>query len=144
MKSVRRAHASSIRRRLDPITAINLGNAWVCIDGHHRLTAYKHVGWPDAIKCEWFSGSVLEAVDEAVRRNRTVKLEVPREDRQEQAWKRVLLGRGSKREIAVLCGVSETIVAMMRRVKARAEEATKEGKRCGGGWRDRSWKQHGP
>jgi hypothetical protein len=111
---------------LDPIAVIRMGDAWVCIDGHHRLAAYKHVKWQGAIRCEWFGGSVREAVDEAVSRNRTVKLEVPKEDRQEQAWKRVLLGWGSKREIALLCGVSETIVAMMRRVKARAEGSTKE------------------
>jgi ParB-like nuclease domain len=111
---------------LDPITVIRLGDAWVCIDGHHRLAAYKRVKWQGAIKCEWFGGSVREAVDEAVSRNRTVKLEVPKEDRQEQAWKRVLLGWGSKKEIARLCGVSESIVAMMRRVKARAEGSTKE------------------
>lgn len=111
---------------LDPVLVIRLGEAWVCVDGHHRVAAYKQEKWQGTIKCEWFGGSVREAVDEAVRRNRTIKLEVPTADRQEAAWKRVLLGWGSRREIALLCGVSQSIVAMMRRAKARAEGTSQE------------------
>jgi hypothetical protein len=113
---------------LDPILVIRLGVTWVCVDGHHRVRAYQKVRWRGTIKCEWFGGSVREAVDEGMRRNRTVKLEVPRADRQEQAWKRTLLELGSKSEVVRLCGVSEGIVAMMRRVKALANAQTEEGK----------------
>jgi ParB-like nuclease domain len=128
---------------LDPILVIRLENTWVCIDGHHRVQAYKHAKWEGAIKCEWFGGTVREAADEAIRRNRTVKLEVPKEDRQEQAWKRVLLGWGSKREIQRLCGVSEGMVAMMRRVKRAASDRTNLAiafqERLGGPLMEMSW-----
>jgi hypothetical protein len=105
---------------LDPPLVIQLGKAWVCVDGHHRIEAYKNLKWPNEIKCEWFLGTPHEAVDAAMRRNRTIKLEVPIEDRQEQAWKRTLLGWGSKKQVQQLCGVSEGVVAQMRRIKARA------------------------
>jgi hypothetical protein len=113
---------------LDPILVIRLGEAWVCVDGHHRVKAYRKDKWEGTIKCEWFGGSVREAVDEGMRRNSTIKLELHRADRQQQAWKRVLLGWGSKSEIVRLCGVGEGIVAHMRRVKERANADTEEGK----------------
>src|SRR5882762_8008040 len=48
---------------LDPILVIRLGEAWVCVDGHHRVRAYQRAEWEGTIKCEWFGGSVREAVD---------------------------------------------------------------------------------
>jgi hypothetical protein len=60
---------------------------------------------------------VWDAVDESLRRNIKLKLELSRPDRQTQAWKRVVLGRGSKADIVKLCGVSEGTVAHMRGVK---------------------------
>jgi hypothetical protein len=48
-----------------------------------------------------------------------LKLEVPYADRQEEAWKRVLMGGWSKRQIVETCGISEGVVSHMRRVKKR-------------------------
>jgi hypothetical protein len=69
-------------------------------------------------KCEWFPGSVQGAVDESIRRNAKTKLNVPKEDKMEEAWKRVLLGQGTKKQIALLCDVSPRSVANMRMVAA--------------------------
>jgi hypothetical protein len=113
---------------LDPILVIRLGEAWVCVDGHHRVKAYRKVKWERTIECEWFGGSVREAVNEGMRRNRTIKLEMHRADRQQQAWKRVLLGWGSKSEVVRVCGVAEGTVAHMRCVKELANADTDEGK----------------
>jgi hypothetical protein len=63
-----------ITGELDPILVIRLGEAWVCVDGHHRVKAYRKAKWEGTIKCEWFGGSVREAVNEGMRRNRTIKL----------------------------------------------------------------------
>lgn len=103
---------------LDPIVVINLG-PWVCVDGHHRLAAYERRGHKGTIKCKWFRGTVWEAVDASLSLNNIIKLEIPLEDRQENAWKRTLLRRGSKSKVVADCGVSEGTVALMRRVKAR-------------------------
>jgi ParB-like nuclease domain len=128
---------------LDPILVIRLGDAWVCVDGHHRVRAYQQVEREGTIKCEWFGGSVREAVDEGMRRNRTIKLEVHRADRQEQAWKRTLLRWGSKNEVVRLCGVSEGVVAEMRRVRDLASASTEEGEafrqRLDGPITEKSW-----
>ena len=48
--------------------------------------------------------------------NAKTKLNVPEEDKMEEAWKRVLLKQGSKKQIALLCDVSERSVATMRMV----------------------------
>jgi hypothetical protein len=118
-------HVKKLRKKigykgeLDPILVIKLGEQWVCVDGHHRLAAYEQEGRDKPIKCEWFKGTVREAYDASMGRNDVAKLEVPKEDRYENAWKRVLLGFGSKKEIVKLCSVGEGTVALMRRVKAR-------------------------
>lgn len=110
------ARSVSIQGELDPIIVIKLGNKFVCIDGHHRVEAYKSAKWSKAIKCEWFGGTVREAVDESIRRNAKDRLNVQTADRLEAAWRRVLLGWGSKAEIVRLCNVGEGTVAHMRRV----------------------------
>jgi hypothetical protein len=62
---------------------------------------------------------VREAYDASMGRNDVVKLEVPMPDRFENAWKRVVLGWGSKADIVKLCSVGDGTIAKMRRVKAR-------------------------
>lgn len=100
---------------LDPILVIKLGNTWCCVDGHHRLEAYKLNRWKPPITCEWFQGNVRDAVDESIRRNMGVKLEVAQTDRLEEAWRRVVLKWGSKAEIRQLCVVSDGVLGKMRR-----------------------------
>ena len=85
------AHSIGIYGELDPVLVIKLDEEFVCVDGHHRLEAYKKTKRTQPIKCEWFPGSVQEAVDESMRRNAKTKLNVPKEDKMEEAWKRVLL-----------------------------------------------------
>jgi ParB-like chromosome segregation protein Spo0J len=132
------ADAIGIYGELDPVLVIKLGEQFVCVDGHHRLPAYKKEKWKKAIKCEWFGGSVREAVDESMRRNAKIKLNVPKADKLEEAWKRVVLRHGSKKEIAFLCGVSPRSVANMRVVVACANEASERGERLRRGLGDRS------
>jgi hypothetical protein len=113
---------------LDPIIVIKLGAGWVCVDGHHRVEAYKLNKWPGTISCSWFDGTVREAVCASIEGNRTLKLEVPRVCRQEQAWKHVLLGMGSKSEQARRCGVSERMIAHMRSIKKEVHTKTPKGR----------------
>jgi hypothetical protein len=117
-----------IRGELDPVLVIKLGTAWVVVDGHHRLDAYKRFGWKEPLTCDWFGGNVHEAVDESVRRNSVLKLQMDQPDRLEQAWKRTVLHWGSKADVRKLCGVSDGLVAMMRRVEARYREDSDAGR----------------
>jgi hypothetical protein len=140
------ARIISIQGELDPIAVIKLGAKFVCVDGHDRLAAYKEAKWSKAIKCEWFGGSVREAVDESMRRKAKDRLNIPLADRLGNAWKRVVLDWGSKAEIVELCTVADGTVAHMRRVKRLGQENSERGKearrRLGGGrLRDTSWYQ---
>jgi hypothetical protein len=113
-----RRHVDRLARRiknvgeLDPIVVVKLGKKWVCVDGHHRVTAYKKSQRTEEIKCEWFAGSVREAMDEGMRRNAALNLEVPLADRQEEAWKRVLLGGWTKKQIVETCSIAEGTVSL--------------------------------
>jgi ParB/Sulfiredoxin domain len=79
------ARAIGIQGELDPVLVIKLGKRFVCVDGHHRLEAYKKEKWTKPIKCEWFGGSLREAVDESMARNAKDRLNVPQADRLEAA-----------------------------------------------------------
>lgn len=133
MRNVDPEHVKKLKRAaeiaegaLDPMLVIKLGKDWVCVDGHHRLAAYgeDHA----AVPCEWFAGTVREAVDQSMALNKKDKLPVPQQDRLEEGWKRTLLNQGSKREVRLLCGVSEGTVAQMRRVKEQAQAQDAGGK----------------
>jgi len=102
---------------LDPILVIRLGSHWTVLDGHHRLEAYRNLGRKEIV-CVWFGGSVREAVDKSVELNSVIKLPLAQPDKFEQAWRRVVLGWGSKSQIVKLCGVSDGMVGKMRRVVA--------------------------
>jgi hypothetical protein len=112
-----------IKGEIEPILVVKLGAQWVCVDGHHRVAAYQKLKCKE-IKGEWFAGSLREAVDESYKRNEIAKLEIAREDKYEEAWRRVLLGGGSKAQISKFCGVGGTLVAFMRRVKRRWEKGS--------------------
>jgi hypothetical protein len=58
---------------------------------------------------------VREATDESLRRNEKTHLEVDQGDKAEEAWKRTLLGWGSKAQVVNLTGCGEGTVAKMRR-----------------------------
>jgi hypothetical protein len=56
-----------------------------------------------------------------MRRNKKDTLPIEYADRCEEAWRRVLLEHGSKKEIRDACGVSTSTVANMRKAKRRYE-----------------------
>jgi hypothetical protein len=115
------ARRIGIHGTLDPVLVIRLGKEWVCVDGHHRIAAYRLRNHKKPIKCEWFSGTPAEAVDESMRRNKKDTLRIEYADRCEEAWRRVLLEHGSKKEISGACGVSTSTVANMRKAMRRYE-----------------------
>lgn len=108
----------------NPYTGVVDGHEWVVVDGHHRIAAYLKCKWRGTIKCEWFAGTVREAADEGLKRNEKKHLEIQQGDKWEEAWKRVLLGWGSKTEIVKLTGTSDGIVARMRRAVKWFEDQT--------------------
>lgn len=131
-------HVNSLKTRitrkgeLDPVVVVKFatvnqytgeidGDEWVVVDGHHRLEAYRKAKHTKPIKCQWFPGSVREAMDASVHRNEKVHLPIDQGDKHEAAWTRTLLdwnGAGwssSKAQVVTLTGSSEGMVATMRR-----------------------------
>ncbi|QOJ34413.1 MAG: ParB N-terminal domain-containing protein [Nitrospira sp.] len=108
--------ALQARSRLDPITVFKIGGEWVCIDGHHRLEAYRQAGRKRLthIPVKIFIGSLEEALCFSIAANAPDKLNLSRADKYEAAWRLVLLGRFSASQISRTSTVSERTVHNMR------------------------------
>ena len=133
------ARRIGIHGELDPVLVIRIGSEWVCVDGHHRIAAYRTRNHKKPIKCEWFSGRPTEAVEESMRRNKKNTLPIPNADRLEEAWRRVLLDQGSKKEIVKACSVGPSTVANMRKAKRRYEVDAEFAARVGRPLLETSW-----
>lgn len=115
--------AISTQGELEPILVIKLGKDWVCVDGHHRIEAYMQTkGWGTEVECEWFSGTVWEAVETSFRQNGIVKLETKSRDKWEASWKLVNLGRGSANQQRRISGSSLRLIGYQRALKRRYDE----------------------
>lgn len=118
--------------RLDPITIWWSGKDWYVIDGHHRKLAYERVNQQgrisiDSVPVRAFSGTLIEALCEATRRNSKDKLAMSPEDKSNRAWRLVAMGKDlSKRQIANVCKVSTPTVGRMRKKLKEIREAHPE------------------
>ncbi|WP_162906570.1 ParB/RepB/Spo0J family partition protein [Algihabitans albus] len=120
-REIEERHVSELRRSLrntgvlDALTVIWVGDEPVLIDGHHRHAAYLQEKFTQPVPVRSFKGSLQEAVLEAGRANSKAKLPMTTRDRQDYAWRLILLGRYSKRQTREAAGVSDGLVATMRR-----------------------------
>jgi hypothetical protein len=113
------------------------GDAWVCIDGHHRLAAYQQYGLA-VVPVEVFPGTLQEAVKQALLRNTEDKLPVEDRERTAAAWAIVTTWNDAftKAELAAHAGVSTSLVGKMRGVFHQLLE-----EKPGVDLSDISWKQ---
>jgi ParB-like chromosome segregation protein Spo0J len=120
VKSLKRA--VEIHGDIEPPMVIKLkGTGFVIGDGHHTIEAYK-AAKKTTIKCAWFNGTVREAMDYSMRRNGKDKLSLRQAERQQEGWKRTLLGGYTAPQIAKICGIGERQVRNMRQVIRAAED----------------------
>lgn len=104
---------------LAPITIMWVGDAWACVDGHHRLGAYRLVKHLAPIPVEAISATSLEdAVRVSMSGNNMDKLKLSPRCRSEAAWRFTVAGGMSKAEAVRLTGVNDSTVAIMRRALA--------------------------
>lgn len=123
VRSLRQAlEAQGRKAALQPILVMWIGRKVYCIDGHHRLAAYKAYGKLKTLPVEWCDKSVPEAAEEAVRRNIQDKLPMRREAKLEAAWRMVVRGQASKREITLATTVPASTIANMRHTLKSLEE----------------------
>lgn len=101
---------------LDPLTVWWDGRRWACIDGHHRMEAYREADvfqFPVVV----FEGSLEEALVLSAKANTRDKLQMNSGEKSNAAWHLVVATSLSKAALAEASGVSESQVANMRRVK---------------------------
>lgn len=119
---VRELQRAAAQGDLEPIEVWWDGKAWACIDGHHRLRAYKAAGkGSDDVPVKVFQGSPQEATARAAQGNTRDKLPMGRAEKLRAAWRLVVSTAMSKAAIVKASGVSDGLVASMRRVKAQLE-----------------------
>ncbi|MDP3898086.1 MAG: hypothetical protein Q8Q62_15560 [Mesorhizobium sp.] len=101
-------------RTLDPVLVFGIAEDAYCIDGHHRLAAYRDAKVTGPVPVEWFRGTLEGAVGEAISRNQKAKLQMGSGERMEGAWRLVVIGGHTKAATAAMSGVSERSVATLR------------------------------
>ncbi|MDI7925239.1 ParB/RepB/Spo0J family partition protein [Ferirhizobium litorale] len=123
-------HIEDLRRAiktagvLDAMLVLPVGKRLIVIDGHHRMEAYKWAEVVIPVPVSYFKGEPREALFEAGRCNSKAKLPMENRERQNYAWKLVLLAQGSKADVSGASGISPSQVAIMRRVfKSLGEDA---------------------
>ncbi|WP_027032210.1 ParB/RepB/Spo0J family partition protein [Mesorhizobium loti] len=102
---------------LDPVTVMVVGNRTILIDGHHRFEAYGAARWSTPVPVRYFEGTPEEAVLVAGEVNSKAKLPMDNTDRQNFAWRLVLIDRHSIARVARASGISAAQVTIMRRAK---------------------------
>lgn len=130
LKHVSEAHVKELAKApqhgkdLDPITVWWDGKGWACIDGHHRIEAYRRAGKDHhAVPVEVFSGPLEAAIARAAEGNTHDKLPMSSREKTETAWRLTLADTSfSKAKVAELSGASARTVATMREAKAKLRQ----------------------
>ena len=117
----------SSTRTLDAVTVWWDGKGWACIDGHHRLDAYRAaaVGLDHLVPVQVFEGSLEAAIERAATANTKDKLAMSSAAKSNTAWRLVSTTGLSKAATANASGVGESTVAAMRRVFALLSDRAK-------------------
>lgn len=99
---------------LEPILVIQIADATIVVDGHHRLEAYGRVKGAPPVPVRYFPGTPSEALLEAVRCNAQASIQMDGPQRHTCAWRLVLTRLYSKRDIARASGASLGQIGNMR------------------------------
>lgn len=107
------------------------GDGWYCIDGYHRLEAYRIGKWPHQkpVPVVVFAGSVVLAMLKAVQCNAPGKLQMTKREQTQAAWELVVTttkDEASAAQIARVSTVSERQVFAMRAVKKTLQQKDPE------------------
>lgn len=105
---------------LDPVTLWRCGAYAFLLDGHHRLEAYRRAEKAQrkllSIPVTWFQGSVEAAAVQAAAANTRAKLQMSSAEKSDHAWRMVLSGKFTVKQIHEAASVSPRTVKNMRKV----------------------------
>lgn len=111
----------------DPLHVWWSGLRWIIIEGHHRHAAYQLVAQRDgkSFKVPVIAHvdiSLSQAMGMASRLNDRTKEKISKAEKQNMAWKLVVLEEGSIAKQAKAAGVSDSQISNMRKVRRALEE----------------------
>lgn len=124
----------STKEPLDPVTVTPIGDKFFLLEGHHRLEAYRAVGWRKPIPVKYYLGSVEEAVDEALVLNVKDKLRMSRSEKFDAAFRLLKQRKKTYEQIKGATTVSIRTINNMATVLREYPEAAKEAS-----WRRARW-----
>lgn len=115
-------------RHLDPLLVWAAGRNTYVVNGHHRLAAYKAAEVTGPVPVEFFEGTLSEARSVAIEEGAKSHLNFDVDDRNEAAWRLVVMDkRGEARrtvpQMASLSGVSARSIDRMRQLYVRLQDA---------------------
>lgn len=115
-RAIKRGPRGARQAALAPVAVYWVGDAWACVDGHHRLMAYQWVNHPAPVPVKVLRGlSLMDAVRDSLGGNVKDKLPLSKRCKSEAAWRFTLEGSMSKATIKALADVDESTIAIMRR-----------------------------
>lgn len=115
-------------RQFDPLLLWKAGNRAYVVNGHHRLAAYKAAQVGGSVPVEFFAGNLNEARQAAIEDGAKSRLNFYAADRNEAAWRLVVMDkRGEARltvpQVASLSGMAPRSIDRMRQLYERLQEA---------------------
>ena len=117
LETLKKALQAGTCKFFEPITVYWIDGSWCCIDGHHRLQAYRDQKVDVPIPVNVYSGTLDKAIGKALLSNSRDKLAMSQAEKSNAAW-RLVIGTGlSKSSISKAASVSERTVARMRCIK---------------------------
>lgn len=115
-------------RHLDPLLVWAAGRKAYVVNGHHRLAAYRAAEVAGPVPVEFFEGTLSEARSVAIEEGAKSHLNFDVDDRNEAAWRLVVMDkRGEARrtvpQMASLSGVSARSIDRMRQLYVSLQNA---------------------
>ncbi|OCP20978.1 MULTISPECIES: ParB N-terminal domain-containing protein [unclassified Ensifer] len=128
---------------LEPVIMWRCGAYALLLEGHHRLEAYQRTEQqtqkPISIPVTWFEGSVEAAIVRASSANTRAKLPMAKAEKLDHAWRLVLSGAFSVKEVIDASSISRRTIMTMRSVRNKLGD---DAKRCAS-WRAALAQAHG-
>ena len=103
---------------LDPILVMPITEGYACIDGHHRIRAYKKAK-KKTIPAEVFTGAFKDGWAQSIEGNIKDKLPMTTQDKMEAAWRMVLTEDFTWNEIVNATKASRATVSRMAKTFKR-------------------------
>jgi hypothetical protein len=122
-KSMKNSTKAATKRPLEPLTVFWIGDGWILIDGHHRYKAYKLIEYVEPVPVMVFSGTLDQAIGQALKGNSKDKLAMSKSEKTNAAWRLVISTGLSLNQLVDVSTISKPTIALMRKVMRRLSES---------------------